>query len=241
MYHFNKSIQASKMFYQFIHPFTMLISGPSGSGKTTFLEKLIENKDILISKSIKKIIWCYGEEHAKPSFSNVEYFKGIPDNFDNEENDPVLVILDDLMMGAFNKQICELFTKGSHHRNLSVIVVTQNIFHKSSHTRDISLNSKYIIVFKNPRDKLQFQHLARQIFPENSNELMKIYKEVTDEPHGYLVIDLTQSINDLLRYRTNIFNSDFCYCYCDTSENGLQKESKAIEGKQAYFIHDQKC
>jgi len=41
------------------------------------------------------------------------------------------------MMGAFNKNVCERFTKGSHHRNLSVIVVTQNIFHKSSHTRDI--------------------------------------------------------------------------------------------------------
>jgi len=51
-------------------------------------------------------------------------------------------ILDDLMMGAFNKNVCELFTKGSHHRNLSVTVVTQNIFHKFSHTRDISLNTK---------------------------------------------------------------------------------------------------
>lgn len=227
------------MYYQFIHPFTMLISGPSGSGKTTFLNNLIKCKQFLISSPITRIIWCYGEENAKPNFEHIEYYNGIPNSLENDLNEPVLLILDDLMMGAFNKNVCELFTKGSHHRNFSVIVVTQNIFHKSSHTRDISLNSKYIVVFKNPRDKLQFQHLARQIEPEKSVELMRIYKEVTNKPHGYLLIDLTQSINDLLRYRTNIFNPNFCYCYCDTSENGLKKELKPIEGKQAYAVCSQ--
>lgn len=214
----------------------MLISGPSGSGKTTFLNNLINCKQFLISSPISRIIWCYGEENAKPNFKNIEYYYGIPNNIENELNEPVLLILDDLMMGAFNKTVCELFTKGSHHRNFSVIVVTQNLFHKSSHTRDISLNSKYIIVFKNPRDTSQFQHLARQIEPENSSELMRIYKDVTNKPHGYLLIDLTQSINDLLRYRTNIFTPNFCYCYCDTSDNGLKKELKTIEGKQAYIV-----
>lgn len=214
----------------------MLISGPSGSGKTTFLKNLIKNRNNLISENINRVIWCYGEEMAKPDIEDIEYNCGIPDNFDNDSNEPILIILDDLMMGAFNDKVCELFTKGSHHRNLSVIVVTQNIFHKGSHTRDISLNSKYIIVFKNPRDQLQFQCLARQIHPDNSSELMRIYKEVTNEPHGYLIIDLTQSINDLLRYRTNIFNLDFSFCFCDTSHNGLQKESKTAESQQAYII-----
>jgi len=222
------------MFVQFIHPFTMLICGPSGSGKTTFLENLLKNKGELINEDITRIIWCYAKKHAKPGFIGLEYYKGVPDDIENELNEPILIILDDLMMGAFNKSVCELFTKGSHHRNLSVIVVTQNIFHKASHTRDISLNTKYIVVFKNPRDKLQFQCLARQIYPENSSELMRIYKEVTEEPHGYLLIDLTQRINDLLRFRSNIFNSTYSICYSE--ENGLQKESKTIDGEQAYIV-----
>lgn len=219
----------------------MLISGPSGSGKTTFLKKLLINKTYLINKEIKRVMWCYGEEKAKPDFPNVEYYFGLPEHIENETNEAILLILDDLMMGAFNKTVCELFTKGSHHRNLSVIVVTQNIFHKASHTRDISLNSKYIIVFKNPRDKLQFQILARQIDPGNASELMRIYKEVTDEPHGYLVIDLTQNINDILRYRTDIFNLDYSYCYINTNEHeDIKKELEAIEGKQAYVVCAQK-
>jgi len=159
----------------------MLICGPSGLGKATFLENLIIKKNDLFNISIDRIIWCYAEESAKPNFETVE----------NETNEPILLILDDLMMGAFNKNLCELFTKESHHRNFSVILVTQNIFHKSSHTRDITLNTKYIVAFKNPRDKLQYQCLARQIYPENPTELFNIYKEersnVTDI---YLLISL---------------------------------------------------
>jgi len=60
--------------------------------------------------------------------------------------------------------IVDLFTKGSHHNNLIVIVISQNLFHQSHEQRDISLNVNYIVVFKNPRDRAQIRHLARQVF-----------------------------------------------------------------------------
>jgi len=138
------------------------------------------------------------------------------------------------MRGAFNKNVCKLFTKGSHHRNLLVILVTQDIFQKTSHSRDISLNTKYIVAFKNPSDKLQFQCLARQIYPENPTELFRIYKEVTEPPHGYLLIDLTQGINDLLIFRCDIFNSEYSVCY--SNESGLQKDPKSLESKQTFIV-----
>jgi hypothetical protein len=62
--------------------------------------------------------------------------------------------------------VSELFTKGSHHRNNSLVLITQNLFHQGPSSRDISLNSKYIVVFKNPRDNTQIVHLARQVYPE---------------------------------------------------------------------------
>jgi len=86
----------------------------------------------LVNILIDRIIWCYGEESAKPNFEKVEYFKGVSETVENETNEQILLILDDLIMGAFNKNVCELFTKGSHHRNLLLIVVIQNIFHKSA-------------------------------------------------------------------------------------------------------------
>jgi len=134
--------------------------------------------------------------------------------------------------------VFELFTKGSHHRNLLVIVITQNIFHKSLHTRDISLDTKYIVTFENPRDKVQIQCLARQIYPENPRELFRIYKEVPDQLHGYLLIDLTQGINDLLRFRPDIFNSEYSVCY--SNENGLQKDPKSPESEKTFIVCAQK-
>ena len=112
--------------------------------------------------------------------------------------------------------LSELFTKGSHHRNISLVLITQNLFHQGPSSRDISLNSKYIVVFKNPRDKTQIVHLARQVYPENISSFHKTYLEACKDPHSYLFLDLTQSIYDLLRFRTKKFSwgnvRGFCTC-----------------------------
>jgi len=106
---------------------------------------------------------------------------------------------------VYSKDVCDLFTKGSHHRNISVILITQNLFHQGRFCRDISLNAKYSVTLKNVRDKSQFQYLARQVHPEDSDSLYKSYLEATERPHGYLILDFAQDTDDCLRLRTNIF------------------------------------
>jgi hypothetical protein len=86
-----------------------------------------------------------------------------------------------------------------------VICITQNLFQQSRHFTDISL--KYLVLFKNVRDKFQFSHLARQVFPEDSDGLYRAYLAAT-QPHGYLVLDLSQDRDDRLRFRTNIFPTE---------------------------------
>jgi hypothetical protein len=109
------------------------------------------------------------------------------------------------MDSAYSTKGSGLFTKGSHHRNISLVIITQNLFHQRPSAHDISLNSKYIVVFKNPRDQTQTVHLARQLYPANISIFHKIYLDVCRDPHIYLLLHLTQSINDLLRFRTKIF------------------------------------
>ena len=84
-----------------------------------------------------------------------------------------------------DKRITNLFTKGSHQRNLSVICIVQYVFHQSKQTRNISLNAHYIVLFKSPRDKQQVSILARQVNPGYVQEFMKSYEEATRRPHGY--------------------------------------------------------
>ena len=232
------------MFPQIVHPFSMIVAGPSGCGKTTFVYDLLTN----INKSeVKRIIWCYAEVNSKPTdvcaIPDIEFYVSIPDFlFDSENISDCIVVLDDLMdESGSDSRISELFTRGSHHRNISVIFISQNIFHKGKRMRDISLNAKYLVIFKNPRDKAQFNHLARQVYTENPTALGTVYKNATVRPHTYLLIDLTQNVNDLLRFRSGIFESDGCICYCSKKDlsgihNGTEGSAESIDGEPVYAI-----
>ena len=139
----------------------------------------------------------------------VEFREGLPqlDEFRNDSL-PKLIILDDLMheSTSSDQTVVQLFTKGSHHRNLSVFFLTQNLFHQGRGQRDISLNANYIVLFKNPCDKAQIEHLVRQIYPENPLFLQESYRNATANAHGYLVSDLKQSTPDNCQFRANIFS-----------------------------------
>jgi hypothetical protein len=116
-----------------------------------------------------------------------------------------VIALENLLNEVYSKDLCQLFTKGSHHRNISVILIKQNLFHQRRYCRDISLNAKYLVLLKNVRDKHQFCHLARYVYPKDSASLYEAYLDATELPHGYLVLDLSQDTNDLVRFRTRIF------------------------------------
>ena len=234
------------MYPDFQRPFSMIVAGPSGCGKTTFVCDLLTS--IGTPDDGQKIFWCYAESNSKPSavckLPGIQFHSGVPEFIFNDENiDGCILVLDDLMDETGNdNRVSELFTRGSHHRNISVILITQNIFHKGSRMRDISLNAKYLVIFKNPRDKAQFNHLARQVYTENSRELTSVYKSATSKPHSYLLIDLTQNINDLLRFRSDIFDPYGCTCFCSKKDlsniiNATEGTGESLEGEQIYTIN----
>lgn len=125
-----------------------------------------------------------------------------------------LVILDNLMSEA-DDRVTKLFTKGSHHRNMSVMFIVHNLFGKNKEQRTISLNSHYLVVFKNPRDASQMTHLAKQIYPGKVKYVQESYKDATLIPHGYLLIDLRQDTPDQLRLRISIFPSEHQVVYLE--------------------------
>jgi hypothetical protein len=135
----------------------------------------------------------------------MQYYDGVPEDFKNEGGKPALIILDDLLTEVYSKQVCTLFTKGCHHRNISVLLITQNLFHQGTYCRDIFLNTKYLVLLNNTRDKQQFTHLARQVYPENSKNLYEAYLDAAGKAHGYLVLDFAQDTDEKLRYRSHIF------------------------------------
>ena len=189
----------------FSHPFTCIVSGPTGCGKTSFVLRLVDNVDTMIAPPPDKIIYYFTEyQSIFDRYPHVTFRQGVPKSDEIEDMHDALVILDDMMTEA-DQKILNIFTRGSHHREISVIFMVQNFFNKNKHMRTISLNAQYIVLFKNPRDNSQFAHLARQLYPHNFRYAVDSYINATKDAFGYLLIDLRNEQDEELRLRTHIF------------------------------------
>ena len=69
------------------------------------------------------------------------------------------------------------------------------------------------------RVKTQIVHLARQVYPLNIASFHKTYLEVCKDPNTYLFLDLTQYINDQLRFRTKIFPGEIAEVFAPVQAN----------------------
>ncbi len=75
-----------------------------------------------------------------------------------------IIILDDLQDRVSKSVEAEqLFTRGSHHKNLTVIYIIQNLYQQGKCARNIALNCHYTILFKNPMDVTQIYNFGRQL------------------------------------------------------------------------------
>jgi hypothetical protein len=199
----------------FKHPFTAVVSGPTGCGKTELVKSIILHARQLVEPVPQKVVWYYAEYQAKLAADlgrMVEFREGCPDMSDFSDNTRTLVIIDDLM-GECSSEITKMFTKGSHHRNLSICFLMQNFFHQAKEIRTITLNAHYVILFKNPRDKQQVRVLARQMFDRDSLAMEQAFTMATERPHGYLLVDLKQDTPEHLRLRSKIIPGEAMEIY----------------------------
>ena len=204
------------------HPFTCIVSGPSGCGKSSLVKAILQHN--VIEPRPDKILWLYAEDQPLyQSMTSVEFIQGVPDDievrFQRRHNN--VLVLDDLMTQCHSdERLTRLFSVGSHHKNLSIIFIIHNLFHYGKEMRTVSLNSHYIILFKNPRDRLQITTLARQMYPGKSQFLVEAFDDATKDAYGYLVIDLKPTTPEKLRISTGILPSDrqLVYVHKDEAE-----------------------
>ena len=85
--------------------------------------------------------------------------------------------MDDLMEEAGNdKRVLDLFTKESHHRDITVMYLSQDMFPPGKFAKSISRNAHYVITFKNPRDNVGLRNLLTQAFPMRWKEVLTTYQ-----------------------------------------------------------------
>ena len=97
----------------------------------------------------------------------IKFVEGLPDSFEDENLFPSdqthLVILDDVIFQASNHP------EVSHSIDIIEIWALwywpRMFFYQGKFSRTINLNFNCMILFKNPRDRLQINVLAQQMFP----------------------------------------------------------------------------
>ena len=108
----------------------------------------------MIDQLPEDVTYFYSENQdtfaeIKSFVPEIEFVEGVPYAISDSINSKTrnLYILDD-MMGERDAAIPKLLTKKSHHGNLSVIYIVQNLFHQSKDHCTISLNASYIVLNK---------------------------------------------------------------------------------------------
>ena len=168
---------------------------------------MLRHADAMSDPYPERITWCYGEwqeAYATMDLVDVRFEEGLPSASMFDSSTRNLIVIDDLMAET-NERVTTLFTKKSHHRNTSVLYLVQNLFPKNKVSRTISLNSQYMVVFKNPRDASQMSHFARQMYPGRVKFVQEAFKDATSVPYGYLLVDLKQDTPEDMRLRTTSF------------------------------------
>jgi hypothetical protein len=213
----------------FKSPTSLLVVGSSFSGKTHFISNLVLNKSKMFYPEPKKILWVYNTwQNVYDTLSQlvhgIEFTNKIPSKSEIEkftdDNQPCCLVIDDHMTNLDSAPaIAEYFTVFCHHRQLSIILVLQNLFHQCKPLRDISLNAQGIILFKNLRSHHQIGVLASQMFPGNKRKyFLQAYNDaVLNKPYGYLLLEINNQSDPKYRLRTNIFNFEQCIIYLPIS------------------------
>ena len=196
---------------------SFVVCGATKSGKSTWVRRLLkERKHVFDGIAPTSIRYCYGTydpsyEHLTRNDSEVSIHKGLPSKDQVldwcKDQEHLLVVIDDLMSDVVaSRDVEELFTRGCHHNKISVIFVTQNLFAQGRVARNLALNTSYLVLFKNVRDKSQVSCLGRQVFPGKTDHFLRAYEEATKPRYGYLILDLTPNCPERLRARTRTWH-----------------------------------
>ena len=212
--------------FKFQCPSSTMVIGPSMSGKTALTMSILRNSAQMYEIPPKEIVYAYGVYQKvygelEEEVANVTLHEGLPgkeliERIGSEDSaHNVILVLDDLLDEICKSaEMCALFTRDVHHRRISVIMLSQNIYHQSRYSRTISLNSSYLILMKTCRDLQQVHHLSRQMNPSTPKRLLEAYEDSIRDAYGYLVVNnLTGSGDEDIRLSTRILPSDDLILY----------------------------
>ena len=159
------------MALKFQNPASFIISGSSGVGKTKWILRFVVNID-KIFPGVNQIFYCY--EAWQGIFNKysdkIRFRQGPPIIGDFKEFENCLLILDNITFSE-NSLLSKIFTIYFHHYRFCILFATQNLLHEG--LRELSLNAKFMVLFKICRDKKQISYFLSKIYPQKYKSVLQ--------------------------------------------------------------------
>ena len=183
-----------------------IIFGQTGAGKTWFMLELIRQR--LVHPFPKQVYYMFNIEQPfmkswnETESQHIKFIKGL--DFDGiDTSEPSLLVIDDLILST-NKELANLFILGTHHRQISLFFITQNLFPNCPIFRMMSANAHYYVIFHSQRNFRQVHTLARQIYVgEDLKRITNAYKRASKQPRGFIVLSFPPELPDELAVLTD--------------------------------------
>jgi len=188
-------------------PSTVMFLGTTMTGKSTLHYKLYKFNDFIFDPPPVKMVYCYGEvsdmvemieelghetHYGLPSF---DYMNALPK--------PAYVGIDDLIDEASEEYLTRLFTRKVHHSNMSVGLISQDVFNKK--IRVSRNNTQITFLTQAPNNMRQIRDFGVQNFPGEVPFFMAAYNDATKDQYGYIMVNNHPRTRKRLRLQKNVF------------------------------------
>jgi hypothetical protein len=184
-------------------PLNIIMFSMSGAGKTFLTLDMIEKREKLFTEKFVEIYYVYSIYNPRfEKIKNVKFLKDEIPNLPSDGQHRLLVCDDVILNNVILDKLMYIFMVAGNNKKITTCLLLQDI-HMNRKMRSISLNAHVFIIFKHMRDSSSINSLFSQMYLPTAY-LKKAYKLATEETRGYLVINLSTNINNLLRVSSNI-------------------------------------
>ena len=195
-------------------PFTMLVAASTNSGKTHLVRDMILNHYRLFERPIDEIVWLYHPRAFDEDLAQqlkrdlnlpIRFIEGFPSKaieqgtlFEADNKAVKMLVVDDLVATALRSHTAlflELHTIISHHNNICVVGILQNLHADTASQRQIMnniiRNLSYVVLFPDRRNLGALKQIARTYFNGEEYKLIAPFKQLIDskEKYNYMLID----------------------------------------------------
>lgn len=207
------------------------------------MSRILCNGDKTMTKQPQELVWLYakGSSDKEKIFTPLEesmhlqgvkcrFLEGYPDEllksnklFTSDKDQLKVLVIDDLWQKVANlESLQDIFTIHSHHSNIQVFLLCQNLYGATQSHRhviqNLIRNSSYIIIFADRRSISTVKQIANFYYPGETYRLVKPFLNlIKSSSYDYIVIDLLNK-NEHFMIRQNGLIGDDAYCFIFTSQ-----------------------